>query len=423
MKLKSLSLLSALALLAAMTACQKSSPTRATDLETSAAPVSVTDATTGVTITAPQPITPTVNQTFKNVEQPVTLTVKNAVTTGTSPVTYSFEVATDAAFGSKVYSKEGVAEGTGQTALRIDRLTPDKSYFWRARATTSGSVGPFTAVRGFGIGPEVILQAAVLISPAQDGTASGTPTLVAANVSRTGPAGQVFYRFEVSTDASFSALAFASTVAEQPGSQTSVTIPVAPNTPAGTYFWRVQASDPSNGVTAPFSSTFSFRYQPFDMRNAAIHNSPLGMGSWAEGARITAIDFTPGAMLVDFDRREGPGRWPDVVPPGFAGPLQYTLGMCVNIRSQWHCSAVVQFWYGRELTASAPPSLIGREWFYDPARWGPMAGYQPSEGETVGVFVCQGDCRNNTEGSVSPLRERSNVAMVPFTTGFSSYRY
>jgi hypothetical protein len=159
------------------------------------------------------------------------------------------------------------------------------------------------------------------------------------------------------------------------------------------------------------------------MRNAQIHNSPAGMGSWAEGARITSVDFTPGAILVDFDRREGPGRWPDVTPPGWSGSLQYTLGMCVNISTQWHCSAVVQFWHGRELTASAPPHLIGREWFYDPARWGAMAGYQPSEGETVGLFVCEGDCRNNTEGNTSPLRERSNVVMLPFTTGFATYRY
>jgi hypothetical protein len=411
-------------MLMAATACQKSSPTRATDLQSSASTATVTDATTGITLTVPQPVTPTVNQAFRNAEQPVTLTVKNAVTTGATVLTYTFEVASDAAFASRAYIKEGVAEGTGgQTSLRIDRLAPDKAYFWRARASSGSIAGPYSPGRGFGIGPEVILQAPSLVSPAQNGQASGTPTLVTNNVGRTGPAGQVFYRFEVATDAGFGSLSFVSTVAEAGGGQTSFTVPLAANTPAGTYFWRVQASDPSNAVTSAFSPVFSFAYQPFDMRNAVIHNSPLGMGSWAEGARITAIDFTPGAILVDFDRRDGPGRWPDVVPPGFAGPLQYTLGMCLNISGQWHCSAVVQFWHGRDLEASAPPSLIGREWFYDPARWGPMFRYQPSEGETVGIFVCEGDCRNNTEGNVSPLRERSNVAMVPFTTGFSSYRY
>jgi hypothetical protein len=28
--------------------------------------------------------------------------------------------------------------------------------------------------------------------------------------------------------------------------------------------------------------------------------------------------------------------------------------------------------------------------------------------------VCEGDCRNNTKGDSSPLRERSNVVLVKF---------
>src|SRR5437667_7813217 len=98
MQLKTLSLWSALALLIVAAACQKSSPTRPSELAASAQTASVTDATTGVTLTTPQPLTPTNNQAFKNVEQPVTLTVKNAVTTGTTALTYTFEVATDAGF-------------------------------------------------------------------------------------------------------------------------------------------------------------------------------------------------------------------------------------------------------------------------------------------------------------------------------------
>ena len=78
------------------------------------------------------------------------------------------------------------------------------------------------------------------------------------------------------------------------------------NTPAGNYFWRVQASDPSNGVTSSFSSTFQFRYQPFDMRNAIILDSPKDLGFWDETAKITSIAFSPEAFEVDFDRRTGP---------------------------------------------------------------------------------------------------------------------
>src|SRR5229473_7270021 len=211
MKQKSLSIWSALALLIATPACQKSSPTRPSEAGSTAQTTSVTDATTGITLTSPQLLTPTVNQQFKNVEQPVTLTVKNAVTTGTTALTYTFEVATDGTFANRVYTKDNVAEGSGQTALKIDRITPDKTYYWRARANSGSQAGPNSAVRSFGIGPEVILQAPTLVSPANNGTSSGNPTLVANNVSRTGPAGQVFYRFEVSTSASFDPLAFTST--------------------------------------------------------------------------------------------------------------------------------------------------------------------------------------------------------------------
>src|SRR5205085_9340855 len=122
MKQKSLSLLSALALLVVSTACTKSSPARPSDGTASGPAASVTDATTGVTLTAPTPVSPGVNQQFKYVEQPLTLTVTNAVSTGTTPLTYTFEVATDAAFASKVYSKDGVAAGGSQTALKIDTL-------------------------------------------------------------------------------------------------------------------------------------------------------------------------------------------------------------------------------------------------------------------------------------------------------------
>src|SRR3981081_2779022 len=102
MKLKSHGIC-ALRRLVASTACTKASPTRPSEGNASGATTSVTDATTGVTLTSPLLVTPTVNQQFKNVEQPITLTIKNAVTSGTTALTYTFEVASDAAFTTRVY--------------------------------------------------------------------------------------------------------------------------------------------------------------------------------------------------------------------------------------------------------------------------------------------------------------------------------
>src|SRR5690349_2289048 len=132
MKLKVLGICSALALALAAAACEKSSPATPSDLNASSHANSVTDATTGITLTAPTPLTPTNNQQFRNADQPLTLTVKNAVSTGSTALTYTFEVASDATFATRVYSKDGVAEGAnGQTSLRIDRIGADKTYYWR----------------------------------------------------------------------------------------------------------------------------------------------------------------------------------------------------------------------------------------------------------------------------------------------------
>ena len=68
MKLKTLRIWSALALLAVSTACTKASPTRPSEGTSTSQGASVTDAATGVTLTTPSPVTPTVNQQFKNVD-------------------------------------------------------------------------------------------------------------------------------------------------------------------------------------------------------------------------------------------------------------------------------------------------------------------------------------------------------------------
>jgi hypothetical protein len=248
----------------------------------------------------------------------------------------------------------------------------------------------------------------VPVSPIPNATITGqTLTLTVNNVGRTGPAGPILYRFEVADSPAFTNFLFTSTVAEQGGAQTSVQLSTA-NAPRGNYFWRVQASDPSNAVTTGLSGIVPFTYQPFSLRDAAIWNNPGDLASWPEDATILSIDFTPDAILVDFDKRTGPGRWPE---SGFgSGGIQYTLGMCLNINNRWNCSAAIQFWEGRELEASGHPQHIHDDWYYD-ARWGPMQGYQPADGELIGIFVAQGNLRDNGQVSV---KERSNVVIMPF---------
>jgi len=376
----------------------------------------VTDALSGVSMTAPAPLTPTDGQAFKYADQPLTLVVKNATTTGATP-TYTFQVAGDAAFGSLVFNQEGIAQGAGaNTSVALPKLAGAKTYFWRARATSGTTVGLFSAARSFNVGPEVVLQAPVLASPGSGAAVSGTISMVTNNVQRSGPVTAITYRFDLSNTAAFSPALASAVVPEQSG-----TTSWSPNVTlgAGTYYWRVQAFDNASGVSSPVSGVLAFSYQPFDLHQATIVSSPQDFANWAETAKITSVQFFGDSFWVDFDRRTGPNRWPDV--PFGDGSLEYTLGMCINKAGHWYCSAVVQFWFERDLGASGVPSHVNFEWFYDFARWGPMTGYQPEEGETVGLFVCAGDCRNNDAGDRSYVKERSNVAFVPWSNSGNGF--
>jgi hypothetical protein len=423
MRQKALIYWSAIIVTALTVGCEKTSPTRPTGVDsTSTKAESMTDARTGATLIAAQAVSPAPNADISYGSQPLTLTVSNGTTTGSSPLVYTFEVANDAGFTDKVFTRGSVAQGGGgRTSLAIDKLAGSKTYYWRVGSSIASGPGPTSAIRSFRVGPEIILQNPVPASPAQGATAFAPYTLTVTNIQRSGPVGQIRYEFQIANNNNFSNLIASIVVDEQPN-QTSATTNanLASN---ATYFWRVRAFDAANNITTPFSAPSPFTAQSFSIARAIFHDNPADVGLWPQGAKITSIEFTGAAMRVDFDRRTGANRWPDV--PFGSGDIQYTLGMCVNIAGQWHCSAVVQFWYGRDIDSSAPPANFGFEWFYDPGRWGPMFGYQPAEGETVGIFVAAGDLRNNHYSLASCPRvcEVSNVALVPFTTGYAAYSY
>jgi hypothetical protein len=406
MTLKFAPVSAALALLALTTACGSSTPLQPTTTSSSSGAAAATSSTT------PGLSGPADGVQIPYASQPVTLTVTNAVSTSTAPQTYTFEVATDAAFSNIVYSKSGVPPGSGQTSLTIPQITGSTTYYWRARDVSGVTVGPTPSAKAFTIGPPIVLQPPVLASPAQGGTAGGNATLTINNAQTTGPIGQIIYEFDLSDSASFGNIVFTTKVPEQAGGQTTATVTAA-LTGGATYYWRVQASDSPSGVTSGFSNAFSFKVITFNPLTAIFEDNPPDVGSWPETAKITYIEFRPDALIVDFDRRDGPNRWPDA---GFgAGSLEYTLGLCFNIGGQWYCSAPIQFWYGRDLAAAAAPSSVHTTWFYD-ARWGPMNGYQPANGELVAIWAGEGNLRN----SGNTYMQRTNFVVVPWDNGNDS---
>src|SRR5437764_740244 len=146
------------------------------------------------------------------------------------------------------------------SALALLAVTTGCTQASPARPTETSAAGT-TAVTVDAV-TGVTLTAPSPVSPAvnQQFKYSEQPlTLTVKNVARTGTPGQIVYRFEVSTSASFGSLAAVATVNEQGGSTTSTTINA--NLGNGNYFWRVQASDPSNSVTTSFSGTSPFTVQ------------------------------------------------------------------------------------------------------------------------------------------------------------------
>jgi hypothetical protein len=389
----------------------------------------------GVSITAPRVMQPSIGSKISADQQPITLTVGNASTSGVRPLSYVFDVAADAGFTNKVFTREGIVPGDGgQTTIRLpDALASERSYFWRARAQDGANTGPYTSAASFNVFTPIVIGAPGLISPLNDVTVNSVrPRFSFSNASRSGPVGAITYSVQVSASPAFSPSAVW-TVGEQPG-QTNLDAPS--DLPAGTqFFWRVVASDPT--TKGPFSVTASFRTPvpvvlpppgpppgpvPADGIGAGqFLNNPPDLGNWARTAKITFIQFRSDALIVDFDRRTGAARWPNLPfnpgdPPG-AGGIQYTLGMCFNISGQWYCSAAVQFWQDRPLEAAGAASNIPQTWYYDARRWGPMAGYLPAQGEMVGIFVVAGNVRNISSGSQLLTRQRSNIALVPFDRG------
>ncbi|HEX3703494.1 MAG TPA: VCBS repeat-containing protein [Vicinamibacterales bacterium] len=130
---------------------------------------------------------------------------------------------------------------------------------------------------------------------------------------------------------------------------------------------------------------------------------------------MAAPDF---GLSFEFTKK---ATWPDYTPPGWDGPLEYTVWAVVNVNGHWYTSGFIQMW--RERASTGAPLLtipagsavnnFAKNWAYD-ARWGPMSysvsGYQPHAGETVGFFVSAGNARGI--GTVTSLRERSNVVTV-----------
>lgn len=212
----------------------------------------------GVNITPPRLLEPGQGWELETAKQPITLLIENASSNGVRPLFYEFEVATDASFTKKVFSKASVPQGpNGRTSLRLaEKLASGKRYYWRAKAQDGANHGPFTAAVSFEVVLPVVIEAPRPLSPT-GGTAVArvNPLFSFRNAERSGPAGAITYRLEVALDRGFTRRVATLTFGETGGGTTrrraSVTLPAS-----RTLYWRVRGSDPK--TRGPWSSTQRF---------------------------------------------------------------------------------------------------------------------------------------------------------------------
>lgn len=257
---------------------------------------------TAGTIIAPAPVSPATGSTIAYATLPVKLVVSNATLSGGGTPTYTFEVAYDAGFSSKVATLTGVTQGTnGQTTAVFASLLANNTYYWHARADVGSSSGAFSTAYSFTVGAQVTLSAPGLVAPANASTVPPRPTLTVTNVTKTGAAGAITYKFDISDTSAFVTITSTGTVAEGAG-QTSYT-PGSDLVVGQTYYWRVTASDASSGASS-VTATFTF---------------------------TTTAPTTGGTLAA----AQGFQLWPSATPSGTPG--QAVLG------NNWNVQTVVSF--------------------------------------------------------------------------------
>ncbi|HEY7291252.1 MAG TPA: VCBS repeat-containing protein [Vicinamibacterales bacterium] len=151
-------------------------------------------------------------------------------------------------------------------------------------------------------------------------------------------------------------------------------------------------------------------FDAINLSQATVYNSPTDVASWPvthaiTGLRLGSAGPNAGVTITS----DALSVWPDYWPPGWSGPLQYTVWAVVNVNGHWYTSGFIQMWRGRGATGAPIISEFALNWAYD-SRWGPMAGHHPAPGELMGFFITAGNARG--VGSVTSLRERSNVVLV-----------
>lgn len=157
-----------------------------------------------------------------------------------------------------------------------------------------------------------------------------------------------------------------------------------------------------------------------DLATAIVHASPADIASWPVTTALERITMRPGqdqGLSLRFSANQ---VWPDYTPPGWEGPIQYTVWAGAFVDGQWHIAGFIQMWRTRPSTGAPILAQWNSDWAYDANRWGAMCGFRPKAGDKMAFFVSAGNARRGSagpEGNVTSVRERSNVVLVELPAG------
>lgn len=118
---------------------------------------------------------------------------------------------------------------------------------------------------------------------------------------------------------------------------------------------------------------------------------------WAVTATVTRVTLWSGNLEVIAPAVDG---WPQSIPPGWDGPIQYTLWLVVQKDGVWRTTGSLEFWKGKTQTGSPLSSALA-DWYY----YAPEIG-QPQPGDVVGLFLANGDQRRK---DVRIVEQRTNI--------------
>jgi hypothetical protein len=209
-----------------------------------------------ISVASARPLSPANGAQLSFYSQPILFVIAGGATSDpTAPASATIEVATDAAFGSIIASQPALSDGAGRLTASFGHLAASTTYYWRAR-TTVESASVLSTPLTFGVGPLEVIQAPVPVQPVANSFPHRRPTFTVTNVTHSRPDAALTYRFDVATDATFSAVVVTGTVSEGNG-QTSFT-PSADLISGTSYFWSAQASDLGKGVTGAYSAAQAF---------------------------------------------------------------------------------------------------------------------------------------------------------------------